>query len=966
MNNGGTDKCFINNLAQEIVYMPSTSKYLTRRGVDAMQPFDSLFFSFEGTFVGAIIADANLETWYSDEELPKLSFDFLRPNSNFTIDSESGVIRTGRKLDRDEICPGEEVCEVRIDVAIQPVEYFKIIKITVRILDKNDHAPTFPEDEIFHEMRESAPVGRSSFVVPVATDPDSPKNSIKEYELVGDEGMFELEVLKKFDGSVQLKVILRKQLDREVRESYDLEIVAKDGGEPAKFGSVIIHLTVLDTNDNSPEFEKSVYEVYIDENVPPRTTVVQVRAEDQDDGLNGKVLYSFNSLTEANYGHLFGIDGTTGEIFVKGVIDFETTQAFTLGVEAWDQGADAIPGEAGVMVHVRDVNDHAPKISVNTLSSPEPGVAVVQENAATGTFVAYITVVDEDTGLNALFNCSLDDSHFELQHRSEGEYQILTAAVLDREKQDMYNLALRCRDRGTEPQVSVEHIPVNVVDVNDHSPVFSQPSYAAELYENNYIGAIILRVNATDRDIGKNSRIQYTIPGTSGNYFEVDSSTGDLKARVPLDREDIDVHRFMVEAHDGGSPPLTASVPVEVIVLDVNDQKPTFNDEGYSFGVPENDPVGSLVGVVTAEDRDGSPPYNEFTYSILPSHTSTNTFAIDRHTGRITNTKVLDREAQSVYYLLVCASDRGVPPLTSSASVTIHVSDRNDNPPVFEYPKLNNNTITISNQVKEGYLVTRVRAFDLDIGINAKLNFRFKKFGTDQDLFEMDPDRGTIIVNKDLAHIENEVFQFSIEVRDSGEPPLSAFANLNIIVNKSVALPYDAQNESVLSGHNLIIVISLACVSGVITIILVVAIVMIRRQDRHKPTAKYNCRMEALKMLSAKEALAKDQESDGSDFGRMGGTLPNGKVVSPMGTCERHRKEVSFNVDGVDDGIDLSSPGHEKSQQSWPSTIDGNSLQVSSFSTDALGALYYVSATCSRWFGIFINDPLLTVIDKLP
>ncbi|ELT87522.1 hypothetical protein CAPTEDRAFT_92665, partial [Capitella teleta] len=738
----------------------------------------------------------------------------------FSIESETGVIRSRQKLDRDVMCPGWEVCEVRIDVAIQPVEHMQIVKITVEILDVNDNFPVFPDAEVFHEMRESAMVGRSSFVAPAASDPDSPRNSIQEYQLIGGDEQFELQVQEKFDGSVQLKVILKRPLDREEQESYELEIVATDGGIPAKSGTLLVHVRVLDTNDNSPEFEKPVYEVFIDENVPRMTTVVRVKAEDRDHGLNGKVIYSLSSHTQLKHGDVFGMDEETGEIYVQGVIDYETTPVYNLAVVALDQGADAIPGDAAVVVHVRDVNDHAPEIAVNTLSSPQPGVAVVLEDATLGTFVAHITVQDKDTAMNAMFNCSLHDHHFELKNLYDGEYQVLTAAVLDREKQSRYNLAVLCRDKGKEPQTSVVHIPVNVTDINDHAPVFSQPSYSAEIIERNYIGAVVLRINATDKDLGDNAKI--------------------------------------------------------------------------------------------------------FTYSILPSHTSTNTFTIDRHTGRITNTKILDREAQSVYYLLVSASDRGIPPLSSTASVSIFVADRNDNPPVFEYPKQNNNTLHISNQASKGYLVTRIKAFDLDIAGNAQLTYHFKTVkGQKQAYFDLDPKLGTIIVNRDLSHIQNEIFQFSIEARDGGDPPLSAFSSVNIIVNKSVALPLGADDDdAVLSGHNLIIVIALACVSAVVTIVLVVAIVMIRRQDRNKPTAKYNCRMEALKMLSAKETL-KERDSDSSDYAR---TLPNGKgPVSPVGTCERHRKEILY----VDDPCsNLASPVNEKSQQSWPSTIEANSLQV--------------------------------------
>ena len=144
---------------------------------------------------------------------------------------------------------------------------------------------------------------------------------------------------------------------------------------------------------------------------------------------------------------------------------------------ARDRGPDSLAADATVVVRVKDINDNAPQITVNTLSASN--LAEISEDAKQGTFVAHITVVDPDSGMKGQFNCSLNDNHFRLQQLYSNEYQIVTLGLLDREVRPTYNLALMCEDYGLDPQVSIKHIEVAVVDVNDNTPIFRQATYTA-------------------------------------------------------------------------------------------------------------------------------------------------------------------------------------------------------------------------------------------------------------------------------------------------------------------------------------------------------------------------------------------------------------------------------------------------------------------------------------------------------
>ncbi|KAK2169179.1 hypothetical protein LSH36_12g30009 [Paralvinella palmiformis] len=803
-----------------------------------------------GTFVGNVFRDINLSSLYSPEALSVIYLRFLKENvSNFTITNRTGIIRTHGRLDREAVCPNMPECNIRLDVAIQPVQYLKIIKVTLDIRDRNDNPPRFVRPVISHSILESAiPGSGPGFVIPPPIDLDSPAFSVTRYELQPRDSPFKLSIASKVDDSQEIQLILNRSLDREKQDHYTFQLVAYDGGSPPNYGTVELQITVLDANDNHPAFAQPSYEVTIPENVSRNTTVIEVVATDLDIGENGAVSYGFSETTQNNYGHLFGINENTGEVYVKSAIDYELSHVYHLSIVAQDRGPDSIPGDTIVVVHVTDVNDNAPSISINTLSQRQDSWAEVYENSPVDTFVAHVTVEDRDSGPNGKFNCSLNNAHFKLQYLYDSEYKILTRALLDREEQEVYKISVTCKDRGINPLVTVKTLTIKVRDVNDHPPQFDQHNYSGELIENSYQGAYVTRVNATDADLGVNAEISYSLPGDMRRYFSIDPSSGVIRARTAIDREVMDEMRFYVVATDHGEPPLSSSALVIVEIQDVNDQAPIFPKDEYTFAVYENEPEGTPVGQVLADDADGL-LYNTVTYKFLPSH-NTNAFRIDEATGQISTASVLDREVQFVYYLEVLAQDKGSSrSLSSSTSVTVYVNDRNDNAPIFDYPSESNNTIYLSNQVPKGYVITKITAHDVDLGQNAKIVYDIES-GNRDGMFHIDGMHGTLVVKEDLSHILSKMYELRIVARDSGDEMNMAFSNLNLVVNRSVPFPLAESQRGTLIGHNFTIVISVACVSALIIVVLVVAIVCLKRQDADRQARKYNCRMQALRMMS--------------------------------------------------------------------------------------------------------------------
>lgn len=819
-----------------------------------------------GTIVGDVVRDANLGKIYDRAALRQLRFRFLRHSNMFVIDNIKGVIYTNARIDREMVCPGLQLCDIRLDVVIQPQSHFRIIRVTVTLLDVNDNQPRFDAVERTVEVPEMAVVGTVLFV-PIATDLDSPENSVQKYMLVSDSDRFELmEHERKTDGSFDTKLVLVRGLDREYVDSYYVKILAVDGGFPQNTGSISINVRVLDVNDNKPVFERSVYNVTVPEDAAPRTTVLRVHAVDKDIDFNGEVSYSFSLQTLASFGHLFGINNNTGDIYIKEALDHESSPFYRLTVVAQDRGFDSVPVSVTVNVFVLDVNDNAPEVTIDTLSTV-PGVAEISENSGPGTFVARVTIIDRDSGDMGRFACKLNDSHFEMTPTFDAEYQLVTAmSTVDRESRSEYYLTLTCTDFGNEPRLSVGELKVVVTDINDNDPVFSQTIYRGDLIENNYIGAVLFQVNATDRDAGNNSKIVYRIDGEAASWFHVEQETGLIKASISFDREESDEMRFHIIAADQGVPSRSSSALAHVTILDVNDERPTFSHPGYSFAVQENQPTGAEVGTVAANDRDSS-IYGDITYSIVPIHGS-DTFDINHKTGMISTLRELDRETHASYTLVVMASDRGVPPLSSTASVTVYVSDENDNPPTFDYPTHGNNTIYVSNRTPKGHVVTRVRAHDLDVGRNAKVVYEISE-ETKTEMFDLDMELGTVLVTGDLSEMDGVQYLLEFVARDEGELQKMAFARLNIVVNKSVAFLFTPEpgaggaGGGAMSSHNFMIVVLLAIVSIIIIIVLIVAIVIICKQGRNKQTHKYNCRTETLKMLSKG---VKPSQSDGSNL----------------------------------------------------------------------------------------------------
>uniref|UniRef100_A0A8C8FZL5 Protocadherin 2 alpha a 15 n=1 Tax=Oncorhynchus tshawytscha TaxID=74940 RepID=A0A8C8FZL5_ONCTS len=515
------------------------------------------------------------------------------------------------------------------------------IEIIVEVLDVNDNSPVFTKDVYSVMLGENSPVGAT---LQAARDPDGGIYSVQQYKLSQNDN-FRIEVKDRGEDRKMPILILQKQLDRESAKNHRLLLTAIDGGKPARSGTIEIIVEVLDVNDNSPVFTKDVYSVMLGENSPVGATVIQVKATDLDEDANGEIIYSFGNGVDDKLLRLFGLDPNTGELTVKGLIDYEVNNIYDIDIQASDKGPVPLTTDKSVIVKIIDVNDNAPEIEVTSFSKAIP------EDSRPGTTVALISVNDLDSGLNGKVLCSvMEDLPFKLMSSlQDNMYSVVTKLPLDREKVSQYDLTIVATDQGHPPLSSVKTISVVVSDVNDNSPEFSLSPYTFYVTENNEPGASVFSVSASDRDIDENAFISYHILRDSGeenkwaSFLNLNSENGNIFALKSFDFETLKTFKFQVVATDSGIPSLSSNVTVNVFILDQNDNAPVI-----LYPVIAN---GSAAGEVTDHSL----------------------FALDRYTGQIRTLRSFTETDETENKLVILVKDNGNVSLSATATVIINV-----------------------------------------------------------------------------------------------------------------------------------------------------------------------------------------------------------------------------------------------------------------------------------------------------
>nr|XP_029134890.1 protocadherin alpha-8-like [Labrus bergylta] len=626
----------------------------------------------EGTVVGNVAKDLGLDI----TSLFNRRFRVVSESKDafFEVNRDNGALYVHRKIDREELCQGSGACTIELKVIVEnPLEIHYIV---VEITDVNDHTPSFPEKEQTFEIAEHTLPGKR-FQLHTARDPDAGSISIRTYTLTPNEH-FEVDIRQSDEDKIPF-LVLKKSLDREKNDKHTLLLTAIDGGKPQKSGTLNVTIIVLDINDNRPMFSQEIYQIEIQENVEIGTSVFKIHAKDPDEGTNGIVEYSLGKTLKKKVYDIFELDKITGEIHVKGVVDYEENDVYKLDVEASDKGTPPLVGECRVIIKIKDINDNPPEIEVTSLSN------TVSEDSKPGTIVSLIRVKDKDSGVNGKMISSItSDVPFELKPSyKENTYSVVTKGHLDREQVSHYEITIKATDCGEPPLSSFKTLSIQISDVNDNSPHFEQNPLQFYLVENNVAGASIFSVSATDNDINDNAAISYHIvrEGSQNDitsFINVNSENGHITALKSFDFETVKTFQFQVVATDSGTPSLSSNVTVNVFILDQNDNAPVIlypvSSNGSAEGVeeiPRNVNAAHLVTKVRAYDADIG--YNGWLLFSLQEVTEHSLFALDRYTGQIRTLRSFTETDEAEQKLVILVKDNGNVSLSATATVIVKV-----------------------------------------------------------------------------------------------------------------------------------------------------------------------------------------------------------------------------------------------------------------------------------------------------
>ncbi|XP_045140412.1 protocadherin beta-4 isoform X4 [Echinops telfairi] len=585
------------------------------------------------------------------------------------LDRQTGDLLLREKLDREELCGLIEPCVLYFQVFLEtPVQFFQG---ELLIQDINDNSPVFPDREMFLNIPENSRPG-TLFPLKLAQDLDVGSNGLQKYT-ISPNSHFHVLTRNHTEGKKYPDLVQEKALDREQQQEFSLTLTALDGGSPPRSGTVMVQITILDVNDNAPEFVHPPYETQVLENSPVGFPVVRVSARDADSGNFATVSYNlFQASDEIK--QTFSINNVTGEIQLIKKLDFEKINSYHVDIEATDGGG--LSGKGTVIIEVMDVNDNAPELTLSSLTSS------ILENAPE-TVVSIFRIRDRDSGDNGKMICSIPDNlPFILKPTFKNFYTLLTERPLDREERAEYNITITVTDLGT-PRLKTEHtIRVLVSDVNDNAPTFTQTSYTLFVRENNSPGLHLGTVSATDRDAGTNAQVTYSLLPPRDPHLPLASlvaihaDRGHLFAQRALDFEALRAFEVRVGAADAGSQALSSEALVRVEVLDDNDHAPLVLYPPPPNGsapcpelVPRAAEAGYLVSKVVAVDGDAG--QNAWLSYQLLKATEPGLFRVWTHNGEVRTARPLSERDAAQHRLLVLVQDNGEPAL--SASVTLHV-----------------------------------------------------------------------------------------------------------------------------------------------------------------------------------------------------------------------------------------------------------------------------------------------------
>ncbi|GAB1604116.1 protocadherin beta-15-like, partial [Argonauta hians] len=637
-------------------------------------------------YIGDIAVDSNLSHSLTHQQHTLITFTQLQrtvsSGSHLFNVTNTGKLYTTETLDAESLCTYNKECSRKIKVAVRREENFmKILRIKIIIQDINDHHPEFAEHQIKIEFGEKEAKG-STKSIPNAIDRDiSLLNSNISYKLKDKSRKFSLSTVEGFNRIPRLEIMLQEKLDRELKDTYMLQLVAKDGGIPSKQSSLNIEIIVTDVNDNQPKFSQEFYNTTISDRHHVSSPVFVLSATDLDTGQNGDITYYLHRNTNKNVKRYFKLNPKTGEIFIDEIFSRSKVNMYQLYIEARDSGKPPLGSMTTLIINVLNNQNNAPIINIDFVNPLAKTTTAISEASKINSFIAYLIVIDTDSGPNGQIKCNINHKLFQLSYMDSKEYKILLKQPLDRETMDHYVVSIVCHDMGSPPLKAKKQFSVKVTDVNDVEPHFTKDTFQFLTYENQKVDFPIGFINATDPDLGDGGQLTYSIINNNNNDnipFEL-SKDGFISTSQSIDREMKDMYKFEVLVKDNGTPSLNDTANIIIEILDKNDNAPYFTfpmNDPYNLDVHYHPNSKKDITILKGSDKDTG--NNAFlTYGIRRSNDK-NLFTVNSHTGVLSFSRTVYQNDAGTYDLLFVVKDSGSPAQSATTVIILTLFVSND------------------------------------------------------------------------------------------------------------------------------------------------------------------------------------------------------------------------------------------------------------------------------------------------
>ncbi|CAL8308727.1 unnamed protein product, partial [Boreogadus saida] len=649
--------------------------------------------------------------------------------------------------------------------------------LTVDVLDGDDMGPMFLPCTLVGHTRDCSPLTYRANVLELTHPTRDPQLQYSVSE--GQSSVFSVT-----SAGLRRYLTLLQPLDRETRHTHTFQVTASDGVQESL--PVNVTIEVLDANDNTPTFSNISYHVNLYTDMLPADALLQLSAVDEDAGSNGEVIYR---ILAGDLGH-FVINQTTGVITVAKGVSLAVGRSYALTVEAMDgcEEPNTRSSITTVYIDVLPPNNQSPPRFPRQQFSLE-----ISEAMRTGATLLNLQATDRESD-PITYNILSGDphGHFTIQ---QGPGLLVLGKLLDRETRDHYTLVVTASD-GRPSGTSTATVDVMVTDVNDNDPLFdlSLPVNlsVSEGRENAYVG----RVKAVDPDLGSSGQVFYRLVNLQ-SLFSINAS-GAISTSAPLDRELKGHYDLVVEVWDGGADPRRSRLALSVTVLDVDDNSPVFTQQAYEVELPENSPRNTAILQLQATDSDLAAT---LMYRIRANSSDPRVgqlFQVHPSSGLLSVLEELDYEntPEHSYTFTVEALDTGGTMPAGLASVTVHIMDMNDFPPVFSRSAYRG--MVAPNAVK-GTIVTTVTATDSDPSGTPAGMVRYR---VDQQahlypssIFDVEETTGNVVTRVNLNEEPNLKFSLVVVAYDDGEPVKENRTLVEVTVLQPSSIPVFTQEE---------------------------------------------------------------------------------------------------------------------------------------------------------------------------